>query len=314
MKCNYIINSGRFINQEDRLCFQGEEIEVPNPATGLNNKVVTNGEILFGDIFQEGTISFEVEFDEICDQTRTGIILNYKNINGQISFYQIGIRNMFSGYSIDYYNGKSWEFRAFGGQPNFIQSKSKYSIEVKLLGSNVQLCVNGVKLLEYTNFADAVMGPCGVYINNNSKVIISNIAIDPQKPSVFCVMKFERDFDDLYQDVIKPQCELLGLRPIRADECYTSSAIIHDILREIANALIIITDVTMDNPNVFYELGYAHALQKPTILLADVNKRDRLPFDISGYRTIFYSNTIAGKKLKLIYVNIWKIFLNPIWA
>ena len=52
----------------------------------------------------------------------------------------------------------------------------------------------------------------------------------------------------------------------------------------------------MDNPNVFYELGYAHALQKPTILLADIDKRDRLPFDISGYRTIFYSNTIAGKK------------------
>jgi nucleoside 2-deoxyribosyltransferase len=52
----------------------------------------------------------------------------------------------------------------------------------------------------------------------------------------------------------------------------------------------------MDNPNVFYELGYAHALNKPTILLADINKRDRLPFDISGYRTVFYENSIGGKK------------------
>ena len=108
-------------------------------------------------------------------------------------------------------------------------------------------------------------------------------------------MKFEKDFDDLYKEVIKPQCSELGLQAVRADEYYTSSPIIQDIINEINEAAIIICDVTMDNPNVFYELGYAHALQKPIILLADKDKRDRLPFDISSYRTIFYSNTIAGK-------------------
>jgi hypothetical protein len=40
-------------------------------------------------------------------------------------------------------------------------------------------------------------------------------------------------------------------------------------------------------------LGYAHALRKPTILLADRDKQ--LPFDISGYRCLFYENTIGGK-------------------
>jgi len=42
-------------------------------------------------------------------------------------------------------------------------------------------------------------------------------------------------------------------------------------------------------------LGYAHALGKPTILLAERGKGP-LPFDISGYRVLFYENTIAGKK------------------
>lgn len=44
---------------------------------------------------------------------------------------------------------------------------------------------------------------------------------------------------------------------------------------------------------MYYELGYAHALDKPTILLAERGKKP--PFDISGYRHLFYDNTIAGK-------------------
>ena len=49
------------------------------------------------------------------------------------------------------------------------------------------------------------------------------------------------------------------------------------------------------NANVFYELGFAHALDKPTILLA--NRGDtELPFDVSSYRVIFYDDNIGGKR------------------
>jgi hypothetical protein len=57
----------------------------------------------------------------------------------------------------------------------------------------------------------------------------------------------------------------------------------------------VIADITPDNPNVFYEVGYAHGIKKPTILLSD-RRRDKLPFDVSGFRTLFYDNTIGGKK------------------
>jgi nucleoside 2-deoxyribosyltransferase len=71
--------------------------------------------------------------------------------------------------------------------------------------------------------------------------------------------------------------------------------ILHDIAQGIVDAQIVIAEITPANQNVFYELGYAHALAKPTILLAERGKQP-LPFDISGYRVLFYDNTIAGKK------------------
>ena len=72
--------------------------------------------------------------------------------------------------------------------------------------------------------------------------------------------------------------------------------IMDDVTDSIRTAALIIADVTPDNANVFYEVGYAHAIRKPTILLSD-RKRERLPFDISGFRTLFYDNTIGGKAL-----------------
>jgi hypothetical protein len=46
---------------------------------------------------------------------------------------------------------------------------------------------------------------------------------------------------------------------------------------------------------VFYEVGYAHGIGKTTILLSD-RKREKLPFDIAGFRHLFYDNTIGGKR------------------
>lgn len=69
--------------------------------------------------------------------------------------------------------------------------------------------------------------------------------------------------------------------------------IFQDIQGEIEQAEIVIADITPPNPNVFYELGYAHALGKPTILLAQ--RDSKLPFDISSFRIVFYNDTIAGK-------------------
>lgn len=69
-----------------------------------------------------------------------------------------------------------------------------------------------------------------------------------------------------------------------------------DIIRGIETAQIIIAEITPANENVFYEVGYAHALKKPTILLANKKDREKLPFDLSGFRVLFYENSIGGKR------------------
>ena len=95
------------------------------------------------------------------------------------------------------------------------------------------------------------------------------------------------------KDVIAPICNEFNITPIRADDIYNNGMIIEDISKSIIESSIIIADITPNNQNVYYELGYAHALNKPTILLAE--KGCNLPFDIQSYRVIFYSNSISGK-------------------
>jgi hypothetical protein len=95
------------------------------------------------------------------------------------------------------------------------------------------------------------------------------------------------------KSVIKSVCNEYGLEVLRADEMSFPGTIIADVINQIIESNVVIAEITPDNPNVFYEVGYAHAINKPTILIAS---RDRkLPFDVSPFRTLFYENTISGK-------------------
>lgn len=82
---------------------------------------------------------------------------------------------------------------------------------------------------------------------------------------------------------------------MRADEFHHSGLIIRDITRSIAQASLVIADITPNNPNVYYELGFAHGAGTETILLSE-RKRAALPFDVSGFRTLFYEDSIGGKR------------------
>lgn len=133
-------------------------------------------------------------------------------------------------------------------------------------------------------------------VRSKGKVTISDFRTSYQKPEAFIVSQFGGDYDILYSDVLEPVCEKLGYKPVRGDEIASCSMIINDIVNSIRSSAVVIADITPDNPNVFYEVGYAHALNKPTILLCEKSIRDKLPFDVSGFRTIFYDNSIGGKK------------------
>lgn len=109
----------------------------------------------------------------------------------------------------------------------------------------------------------------------------------PPAQNAFVILPFEDEFEDLYHDKIVPTLENHNYSVNKADSLATQRNIIEDIIDGITNADLIISDLTGANPNVFYELGIAHGLGIPTVLIAqDIGE---LPFDLSAYQTIEYS-------------------------
>lgn len=106
--------------------------------------------------------------------------------------------------------------------------------------------------------------------------------------TVFVAMPFSEDMEDVYIYGIRKSVQEVGLQCKRADEIEHGGPIVTEIIDYIKRSRIIIAEVSSHNPNVFYEVGWAHALQRETILVA----RDGidLPFDIRHINTIVYRN------------------------
>ena len=75
---------------------------------------------------------------------------------------------------------------------------------------------------------------------------------------------------------------------MRGDEEYTSSDILSHIIRLIVKARVVIANISARNPNVFYELGVAHALGKQTILIS--RSIEKMPFDVANLRILIWND------------------------
>jgi serine/threonine protein kinase len=118
--------------------------------------------------------------------------------------------------------------------------------------------------------------------------------VDPT--SCFVIMPFGPlpGVQELYRDHVEPTVRACGLRAHRADDIFGHHEIIRDVWREIGRARLLIADVTGRNPNVFYELGMAHAIGKDVILLTQDTKD--VPFDLTHLRHITYQYSPRGVK------------------
>ena len=110
--------------------------------------------------------------------------------------------------------------------------------------------------------------------------------------SSFIVMPFSEGWSDAVGAVIKDCCKDAGIHPIRGDDLYTPSDILDDIWQGINRADFIIADITSRNPNVLYELGIAHTLAKPVLILSQ--SADDIPIDLSTRRVLVYERDALG--------------------
>jgi nucleoside 2-deoxyribosyltransferase len=119
----------------------------------------------------------------------------------------------------------------------------------------------------------------------------------------FVLMPFDKAFDDIYKLGIKETATALGILAERVDEQIFQEGILERIYRQIELADLIVADMTAQNPNVFYEVGYAHAKGKLCILLTQ--KAEDIPFDLKHHRHIIYGSSIEQLRSRLADEMAW---------
>jgi len=114
----------------------------------------------------------------------------------------------------------------------------------------------------------------------------------------FVMMPFGQWMDAYYRDIYVPAIREAGLEPVRADELFSTGSVIEQIWEQISRAKVLLADLTGKNANVFYELGLAHAANKPVVFTT--GQLEDVPFDLRHLRVAVYDirDPAWGDKLK----------------
>jgi len=286
MTYKWISVLGQFVEETERLMFKGG-----SKPTEDGRLLYNIGNFICDQTFGGGIISGKIEFLSSIENDGCEFILYYHPPTK--AFTMAGLGGASSLCSVQTWTGNQFITHASAGEKSQLETGRPYDLRVTVVGSRITVTIDGVDVLVTNLPIPLPTGQAGIWCMGSTDIVISNFEVLRQPAKVFVVMQFTPPFNELYNDVIVPVCKDLGLIAFRADETYGPGLIIADIAREIIEAKAIVAEITPANPNVYYELGYAHALNKPTILIAE--KPTQLPFDVSPFRVLFYENTIGGK-------------------
>lgn len=131
-------------------------------------------------------------------------------------------------------------------------------------------------------------------------------------PTCFVIQPFDSGkFDKRFDDVYVPAIEAAGLEAYRVDRDPGVEVPIEAIEEGIRNAAVCLADITTDNPNVWYELGFAFATGRPVVMVCSNERTSgKYPFDIQHRTVINYKpespsdfdglKAALGKKIKAL--------------
>jgi hypothetical protein len=268
----------------------GAEAKEDQPAFGiaLSNRKLSDGDVVA-----------DVTFDEVTKDSVCEIVVSYDANAARLAATGLGGFEK-AMYTIREFGAQTtpgggwWNHKMVGERAN-LHAGVSYHLEAKFRGANVTLSVDGIVVAS----AD-VTSPkgqerqVGVFCRGKHDVVVRGFEVHAIKPQAFVVMQFGAEYDEVYKDVVEEVVKNFEVKALRADEMAGPGLIISDIVREIGSSQLVIADISPTaNANVYFEVGYALALNKPTILLA--RKGTPLPFDVAGFRVLFYENTIGGK-------------------
>lgn len=128
---------------------------------------------------------------------------------------------------------------------------------------------------------------------NETCFVIMPIGDQEYNEIKYSVEELKKRYDDLIKTAL--QTARPNLEIYRSDDVSVPGSITNDILTRLMFSKYVIVDISLPNPNVFYELGIRHAIKSGTILIKDKNIKNMV-FDISHLRYIEYENTASGLK------------------
>ena len=106
----------------------------------------------------------------------------------------------------------------------------------------------------------------------------------------FVIQPFDGEkFDKRYKDVFEPAIQEAGLTPYRVDQDPSTQGIMKAILKGITRSSVCLVEISTDNPNVWFELGYSIAKGRGVVLLCSNEREGPYPFDVSHLAIIKYS-------------------------
>jgi hypothetical protein len=163
-----------------------------------------------------------------------------------------------------------------------------------LEGQRLLLSIDNVTVIDYDRLPNGTGTGLGLFAyRGTGEALFGPMRMDDRRPNAFIAMQFSEPYNEVYRDTIRPLVAEIGFEPFRVDEAAGPGIILNDIWARITESSVVIAEVSEANPNVYYEVGVAHALRKPTVLLAQ--RGTKLPFDLGPHRCIFYDNSIPGR-------------------
>lgn len=111
----------------------------------------------------------------------------------------------------------------------------------------------------------------------------------------FVLMTINSQMERIFNSVVAPVAKKFGLRAEHAD-MLPSSTVVPEIIKKIHTAKVIVADITRHRPNVYYEIGFAHKVNRHKVIIIGQEPYDELPSDIrqQSFRYIRYEDNTSG--------------------
>lgn len=244
---------------------------------------------------KEAEVELKVELtDAIPDKstdTSARVVFGYQSLSEP--YLALGIGGYQSAYVIaDFQPPYDWRALSTTGSDQILKTNRTYRLYASVRGQRATLRVDKVKALEHRLAQPLAKGQIGLFAWGERTIKFRDVILKRRLPQAFVVMQFSDPYTSVYTEVIQPAAAEKDVDAFNAGEISEVGMILEQIALAIRDSALVIADITPPNQNVYYELGYAHAIGKPTILMA--RKGTELPFDVRSYRVLFYEDSESG--------------------